>query len=326
MLYPLKFRPLLKERLWGGDKLRREMGKDAPEAQLIGESWEVSGVQGDLSVVANGFLAGNDLQELAEIYMGELVGDSVYAKYGDEFPVLVKLIDAADDLSVQVHPNDQQAEMRHGAYGKTEMWYVIDAEPDAVLYVGFRHRTSREEYLRAVDEGTVAELLNRIEVKPGDAYFIPAGTIHAIGRGLLLAEIQQTSDITYRVYDWGRTDENGQPRELHTGLAVETVTFGQPGGYGGYDITRRPVKNTAVEMAESPYFTTNLLDIEGDVQRDFHLTDSFVVYVCVDGECLLRTPNGGERIRRGETVMLPAVIDEVTLSGRARLLEVYMDI
>lgn len=312
MLYPLKFKPRTKERIWGG------------------ENWQVSGVEGDISVVSNGFLKSNNLQELIEVYMGELVGDSVFNKYGIEFPVLVKFIDARDTLSIQVHPDDRLATGRHGAYGKTEMWYVVDCAPGASLYVGFNRKVSREEYLAAVAAGTLPALLNKVEVKPGDAYFIPAGTIHALGGGIVVAEIQQTSDVTYRVDDWGRTDDEGMPRELHTELAVDAIDFGAP---QDHDITRAPVANAAVELKKCPYFTTNLIELDGALGRDYAALDSFVMYVCVEGEFTVRTGQGGtadagqgEKIARGESILLPSVIDAAILEGRARLLEVYIEV
>lgn len=220
MLYPLKFKPILKSQIWGGDRLvkagKRLPAKLSAAAGSIGESWEISGVEGDVSVVSNGFLKSNNLEEITEVYMGDLVGEKVYDTYGLEFPVLVKFIDAHDVLSVQVHPDDGLARERHGSRGKTEMWYVADCEPGAYLYVGFNRPVTRDEYLRAVSEGTLTDLLMRYEVRKGDAYYIPAGTVHAIGPGLLIAEIQETSDITYRISDWGRLGRDGKPRQLHT--------------------------------------------------------------------------------------------------------------
>lgn len=323
MLYPIKFKPRLKERLWGGTKLGTLMGKKLPDGRKIGESWEVSGVPGDVSVVSNGFLKGNDLQELIEIYMGEVVGEAVFARYGDGFPVLVKLIDAQDVLSIQVHPDDELAARRHNAYGKTEMWYVVDCDPGAVLYVGFKRRVSESEYLGAVAGGTVAGLLNKVHVRPGDAYFIPAGTIHAIGKGLLIAEIQETSDVTYRVFDWDRVDEGGGIRELHTELALEAIDFGQP---QDYNVTRKPVANTSVELKSCPYFTVNVIELDGRMPRNYLAHDSFVIYVCVDGGYSIERMNApAEEVVKGETVLLPAELDNVTLTGRARLLEIYME-
>lgn len=322
MLYPIKFKPRLKERLWGGTRLGSIMGKKLPEGKKIGESWEVSGVQGDLSAVANGFLKGNNLQEIIEIYMGEMVGERVFAKYGDEFPVLIKLIDAHDVLSIQVHPDDKLAAERHNAYGKTEMWYIIDCEPGASLYVGFNHQVTESEYLDAVAGGTVAELLNKVHVRPGDAYFIPAGTVHAIGKGVLIAEIQETSDVTYRVFDWDRVDEKGRMRELHTELALAAIDFDEP---QEYNVTRTPIANKAIELKSCPYFTVNVIELDGRMEREVADRDSFAIYMCVDGEYSIESANAApEKVAKGETVLLPATLDAVTLTGRAHLLEIYV--
>ena len=321
MLYPLKFKPLYKERIWGGQRLASAMGKKVPEGVKIGESWEISGVEGDVSVVANGCLKGNDLQELIEVYMGDLVGEKIYDRYGLEFPVLIKLIAAEDVLSIQVHPDDRLAEERHHSYGKTEMWYVIAAEPGASLYVGFNRQVTRQEYLDAVAAGTLPSLLNKVEVKAGDAYFIPAGTVHAIGKGLLIAEIQQTSDITYRVDDWGRVGADGKPRELHTELAVDAIDFGAP---QNYDVTSAPVLNTPVQIKECPYFTTNVIQIHGMVERDFTRLDSFVIYICLGGELQVRGAEGSTSLVRGETTLVPAEEEEIVLEGQGTVLEVYI--
>lgn len=321
MLYPLKFKPRFKERIWGGNMLAERMGKKLPEGKKIGESWELSGVQGDISVVSNGKLKGNNLEELVEVYMGELVGDKVYEKFGVEFPLLIKLIDAHDVLSIQVHPDDELARERHNSYGKTEMWYVVDNQPGAFLYVGFKNKVSREQYLEAVGNGTLPELLEKYEVKPGDAYFIPAGTIHAIGKGLLVAEIQQTSDITYRVDDWGRVDDKGNPRELHTALAVDAIDFGEP---KDLNVTAKPVVNGTVNIADCVYFTTNEIELDGTMERDYALLDSFVIYMCLEGSLKVGYPGGEETLSRGETMLVPAEIDSVMLTGKGNLLEVYV--
>lgn len=321
MLYPLKFKPRFKERIWGGNTLADRMGKKLPEGKKIGESWELSGVEGDISVVSNGKLKGNNLEELIEVYMGELVGDKVFSQFGIEFPLLIKLIDARDVLSIQVHPDDELARERHNSYGKTEMWYVIDNEPGSFLYVGFKEKVSRGQYLDAVAEGTLPELLARWEVKPGDAYFIPAGTIHAIGKGLLIAEIQQTSDVTYRVDDWGRLDDNGKPRELHTELAVDAIDFGQP---HDLNVTATPIVNEPVNIADSAYFTTNEIELEGTLERDYASLDSFVIYMCLGGSLKVGYSGGEETLGKGETMLIPAELDSVTLSGNGNLLEVYI--
>ena len=252
MLYPLKFKPILKSQIWGGDRLvkagKRLPAKLSAAAGSIGESWEISGVEGDVSVVSNGFLKSNNLEEITEVYMGDLVGEKVYDTYGLEFPVLVKFIDAHDVLSVQVHPDDGLARERHGSRGKTEMWYVADCEPGAYLYVGFNRPVTRDEYLRAVSEGTLTDLLMRYEVRKGDAYYIPAGTVHAIGPGLLIAEIQETSDITYRISDWGRLGRDGKPRQLHTAEATDAIDF----NYGKEYF--RPAETGGIKIASIGFF------------------------------------------------------------------------
>jgi len=224
-LYPLKFKPIFKDKIWGGNKIKTLLNKDFSPLPNCGESWEISGVQDEISVVSNGFLIGNNLQELIEIYMGDLVGDQVYQKYGIEFPLLIKFIDAHDDLSIQVHPNDKLAMQRHNAYGKTEMWYIIDADRGAKLISGFNTEVTKDAYIKHLENNTLNLILNYEEVKAGDVFFMPAGRVHAIGKGILLTEIQQTSDITYRIYDYNRKGTDGKPRELHTSLALDAIDF-----------------------------------------------------------------------------------------------------
>ncbi len=301
--------------------MRSVLGKRLPSGKKIGESWELSGVEGDLSVVANGYLAGNDIEELIEVYMGDLVGDTVYEKFGVEFPLLIKFIDAAEALSIQVHPDDALAAERHNAYGKTEMWYVIDSDADANLYLGFNHNVSREEYLDSVEAGTLSDMLTRVDVKPGDAYFIPAGTIHSIGGGVMVLEIQQTSDITYRVFDWNRTDKDGNSRELHTDLAVDAMDFHRR---DDLDITVVPKPHEAVPMQSCDYFASSLLSVDGTMVRPYVELDSFVIYVCVDGSADMIWNGGREKIAKGETVLIPAEMDEITLEGKASIIEVYI--
>lgn len=322
MLYPLKFKPIFKERIWGGRKIETAFGKKLPEGEKIGESWELSGVDGDVSVVANGTLKGNNLQELIEIYMGDLVGDKVFEKYGEEFPLLIKLIDADDNLSIQVHPDDELAAERHHSFGKTEMWYVVGHEPDAMLYLGFNQPVDKEKYLKYLEAGTLAELLNAYKVQDGDAYFIPAGTIHAIGKGLLIAEIQQTSDITYRVFDWNRVDpKTGQGRELHTELALDAIEYKSR---SDYKTVAAPKVNAPVTLEKCPYFQTNSLIVDGAVERDYADMDSFVIYICLDGNLELEYDGGTETVKKGETVLIPAELNEMTLKGQGKVLEVYI--
>ncbi len=323
MLYPIQFRPLLKERIWGGRALAEKRGTPKQKADkdlIIGESWEVSGVGGDVSVIANGFLKGNNLQEAVEVYMGDLVGDKVFQRFGEEFPLLIKYIDAQDKLSVQVHPNDELSAKRHNAYGKTEMWYILDCEPGAALMIGLKNGVTKEQYIGAVENGTVGELLNAIPVKPGDTYFIPAGTVHAIGKGILVAEIQQTSDVTYRVFDWNRTDKDGNPRELHTELALDAIDFKAP----VRNVTQHPPVGAAALLVECPYFTTNQLDVDGSMERQLESRDSFTIYICTGGELTLTAPGGVMKLAKDDIVLIPADQDNVVLEGRGQLLETYM--
>lgn len=302
MLYPLQFRPRLKERLWGS------------------ESWEISAVEGDVSEVKEGFLKGNSLAELVEVYMGDLVGDKVFDRFGGEFPLLIKFIDARDRLSVQVHPTDELAAARHGAFGKTEMWIILSCEPNARLFIGFREGVTREIYEAAVADGSVGELLNEVPVKPGDALFIPAGTVHAIGEGIVLAEIQQTSDITYRIFDWNRTDENGNPRELHTALALDAIDFAAP----VRRVTQRPSAGEAAMLVESQYFTTNIVDVAGRTERSLSSRDSFSIYICTAGEMRIITAGGEVAMKTDSVVLVPADQDEAVFEGHGVLLETYV--
>jgi len=321
MLYPLKFKAHFKERIWGGDTLRRVMGKNLPDEKPIGESWEISGIEGDISEVANGRLQGNNLQELIDIYRENLMGEHVFKKYGHTFPILIKLIDAQDVLSIQVHPDDRLAGERHNSYGKTEMWYVIDARPGAHIYLGFNREVTREAYLEAVRNKTLASLLNKIEVKSGDAYFVPAGVIHALGKGLLIAEIQQTSDITYRVYDWDRLDPSGAPRALHTDLAVDAIDFGSP---EDYNVTVRPQPNVPVLVKASPYFTVNLIEINGNFERDYSKFDSFVIYMCLAGDFEVHGAERIEKFHLGESILISAEEERVLLTGSGKILEIFI--
>jgi mannose-6-phosphate isomerase len=322
MLYPVTFKPILKQHIWGGRLLVEKRGNAQQQTVggTFGESWEVSGVEGDVSTIANGFLEGNNLQEAVEIYMGELVGDKVFTRSGEEFPLLIKYIDAQDKLSVQVHPDDKLSAARHGANGKTEMWYVLDCEPGANLLIGFKEGVTREIYEAAVADGTVGELLNAVPVKPGDAYFIPAGTVHAIGKGILIAEIQQTSDVTYRIFDWNRTDKEGNPRELHTELALDAIDFTAP----VRNVTQVPSTGEAALLVECPYFTTNAVDVAGRTERELASRDSFTVYICLGGELTLTTPGGSVELVKDDVVLIPADQNNAILEGSGRVLETYL--
>ncbi|OQX99231.1 MAG: mannose-6-phosphate isomerase [Bacteroidetes bacterium 4572_117] len=322
-LYPLKFKPILKEKIWGGEKLKNLLGKKWPGQQKIGESWEISAYQNNISVVSNGFLANNNLNEIAEIYMGDLVGDKVYGQFGAEFPLLIKFIDANDDLSIQVHPDDSYAMEHHKGKGKTEMWYIVQAEKGAELISGFSKEINKNTYLTALNSGNIKDVLNSEKVSEGDVFFIPAGRIHAIGPNILLAEIQQTSDLTYRIYDWGRLGNDGKPRELHTEMALEVMDFDL---YKSYKTEYKKQANKTSNILSCPYFTTNILNFDTPVDKDYNLIDSFVVYMCIKGSFIISYNNKTERVEFGETVLLPAVLKEITLipEPSAQLLEIYI--
>lgn len=319
-LYPLRFKPRLKERIWGGEALAAKCGTRSSKGKRYGESWEISGVEGDLSVVSNGIFKGNDLQEMVEVYMGDLVGEKVYDRFGMEFPLLVKHIDTAALLSIQVHPDDALAAERHNSYGKTEVWYVTECEEGASLYLGLKKGVTRAQYLDAVVAGTLPELLQKYEVHAGDAFFIPAGTIHAIGKGIKVVEIQQTSDITYRIFDWNRVDDKGMPRQLHTALAIDAIDFDSD---ARYVLNCPPQKNAAVKIVECPYFTANLLQVDGTVERDFSSLDSFVIYICVSGTVTLSCQGAEEPLSKDDVLLVPAEQMSVGLKGEGMLLEVY---
>ncbi len=328
MLYPIRFTPLLKERIWGGKTLlanaKQGKAKKIDATQPYGESWELSAVKGDESVVANGFLKRNNIEEIIEVYMGNLIGDKVYEKYGLTFPLLIKSLDCHDVLSVQVHPDDELAAERHNSYGKTEMWYIVDAEPGAFIYIGFNRKDiTREEYIAAINEGRLPELLNKVEVKSGDTFFIPAGTIHALGKGVVVLEIQQTSDVTYRVYDWERVDDNGNPRELHTALAVDAIDFASD--KDKCIMHYEPKKNVSTQMVKCDYFTTNIVELEGSAERELESIDSFVLYICAEGEADVCMGDSKEHLEPFDLVMIPAEADSVKLCGNAKLLEVYIE-
>ena len=323
MLYPLRFEPVLKEAMWGGKRLAKA-NKKVPRGlspEHIGESWELSGIEEGESVVASGDLAENTLSELTEVYMGDLVGDAVYEKFGLEFPVLMKILDTRQMLSVQVHPSDEFAEQMHSSRGKTEMWYVIDAEPDGAIYLDFSHPLTEDEYDAAVENGTIADHLKKRLVHKGEAFLVPPGTIHTIGAGVLLAEIQEPSNITYRIYDWNRLDRSGHPRELHTALAAEVVRLTPA---ENLNITKPATRNGAVELFSCENFTTNLIEVDGAIELDYAPLDSFVAYMCVEGEIEIRCMGERERLGALQSILLPAEVTDLVLSGKGRLLEVFV--
>ena len=323
-LYPLKFETVLKEKVWGGTALVDRFNKKPFNPNPVGESWEISAIADNQSVVSNGFLAGNNIEELIEVYMGDITGDGIFEKYGNEFPLLIKIIEARQDLSIQVHPGDSLAKERHKAYGKTEMWFILEADAGARIFTGFKEGVTKEMYEEAVKNGTLAELLNIENPQPGDTFFTPAGRIHAIGAGTVLAEIQQTSDITYRIFDWNRKSTGSEIRELHTELALDAIDFGAS---GKNKIRIEADLNKSVNLVSCEYFNTDLLWLSKAVRKEYFNIDSFVIYICTEGEFLIKWDDSTEMVSKGETVLLPAMIKEVILEplGEAKLLEVYIE-
>ncbi|WP_299782909.1 type I phosphomannose isomerase catalytic subunit [uncultured Formosa sp.] len=320
-LYPLKFTPLYKYRIWGGEKLRTVLHKNYQDHN-IGESWEISDVKGDETIVSEGVLEGKTLRALTEEYKEDVVGKTVYNTFGTEFPLLIKFIDAKTPLSIQVHPNNEIAKERHNSFGKNEMWYVMEAEKDAELIVGFNQKVDKASYVKALESGRILEVLNNDVVSKGDTYYIPTGRIHAIGSGVMLAEIQQTSDITYRIYDYDRVDATtGKTRELHTELAVDVIDYSVS---DTYKTKYSKPENGTNPLVHSPYFKTNIVNVKGEMNKDYSALDSFVIYICVEGELDLLWNDVTYKMFKGETVFLPATIDTVTLKSKnADVLEVY---
>ncbi len=322
-LYPLKFKPILKDKIWGGDKLKSILNKKEA-SDTCGESWEISEVDSDVSIVSNGFLAGNNLRELAEIYMDDLLGEKVFDVFGNHFPLLIKFIDAKDKLSIQVHPDDKMAKEEHDSAGKTEMWYIIDHDPDAELIVGFNQKIDKELYLKHLNEESLPEILNTEKVQKGDVFYLPAGRIHAIGKGTLLVEVEQASDITYRIFDWNRTDNEGKPRPLHTDLALKAIDFNF---YDRYKTSYDVKLNKTTNIIDSPFFIVNNLQFDKPVEKDYTLIDSFVIYIAIEGKFFVNPLEGNPvEVKKGECILIPAIIKNLTIEPLklAKLLEVYI--
>ena len=322
-LYPIKFKPIIKEKVWGGFKLQTLLGKTFDDLPNGGESWEISAVPGDESVVANGFLKGTKLDEIVKTYGAELMGKSVSEKFGDTFPLLIKFIDAKADLSVQVHPGNKLAKERHNSFGKSEMWYIVQADEGSQIISGFKQELSKEEYSKRVEENTLVEALADHKVKKGEVYYIPSGRVHAICAGVLLAEVQQTSDITYRIYDYDRPDINGEKRELHTELALDANDYSVQ---DCYRTIYQEEPNDSAKIIDTPYFKTNIIALDHSIQKDYSTRDSFVIYVCVEGSVVV---DYGESetitLQMGESALIPASLNQIKLNtSSARLLEVYL--
>ena len=323
-LYPLKFDPIFKDKIWGGQKLNKVLNKDIDPAINCGESWELSAVKGDPSIVAEGELKGRSLPDLIEEYQEQIVGNKTLKEYGNEFPLLIKFIDANQDLSIQVHPNDELAAKRHDSLGKTEMWYVMHAEKEASLITGFSQSTNKEEYLKYFEEGKLTDLLNEEKVETGDVYFIPAGRVHTIGAGLLIAEIQQTSDVTYRIYDFDRKDDQGNLRELHVEEALDAIDYNH---YPDYKTAYSNKINEVNELVKSEYFSTQKINLNKESSFDYTDKDSFVIYTCVKGKAIIKTNTTTTTIESGEVVLIPASLNNVLISPSeegVEILETYV--
>jgi mannose-6-phosphate isomerase len=322
-LYPLKFKPVFDDRIWGGEKIRTLLGLDFAPLTRCAEAWVLSGYEGKQTVVSNGFLEGNEINELVEVYMDELVGGKVFETIGETFPLLIKFIDSRDWLSIQVHPDDELAMKRNMPNGKTEMWYVLDADENAQLIAGFNRKVSQKQYLEHLQKKTLPEIMNYEKVNKGDVFFMPAGRVHSLGPGVLLAEIQQTSDATYRIYDWDRKDNEGNERELHTDLALAAIDFNI---HSDYKTQVRPRVNETTGLISCPYFTTNLMELAQPLRKDYEELDSFVVYICLEGGMKIKCGESLTVLTKGEVVLIPAIIDivEIFPERKVKFLEVYI--
>ncbi|MFT4849261.1 MAG: mannose-6-phosphate isomerase [Sediminicola sp.] len=318
-LYPLKFQPILKEKVWGGNKLAHFFGKE--ELNKTGESWEISGVEGNVSIVANGSLKGRSLLNVIQEYDTQLLGNRVYKTFGYNFPLLFKFIDAKEDLSVQLHPNDELAKKHHDSFGKTEMWYIMQAEENARIILGFNSAMDEAKYVEKISENKITEILHSENVKTGDSFLIEPGAVHAIGAGVVLAEIQQTSDVTYRIYDWDRPGIDGKLRELHLDLALEAINFANLDAKLEYSLN----EDLPVQLCSSLYFETNRLLLTKKMTRDLSSHDSFIVYMCVEGEVIIETTDFSEEMKKGETLLIPASLANIVINTTgATILEIYI--
>ena len=317
-LYPLQFQPILKDRIWGGTKLNTYLNKPIT-SEITGESWEISTVENDVSIIANGFFKGKSLNEIILEFPKEVLGTKVYEQFGKQFPLLFKYLDAREDLSIQVHPNDELAAKRHNSFGKTEMWYVMQADDNARLIVGFKEKSSKEAYQKSLENKTIIDILDTKKVKKGDVFFLETGTVHSIGAGTVIAEIQQTSDITYRLYDFDRVDVKGNKRELHIDLALDAINYNVVEAQKDYS----RVKNSSNEMVNCPYFTTNFIPLDGkiEIKKD---KKSFTVYMCVEGNFELEYKGENYNYKTGDSVLVPAEMASFEINGKASLLEIYI--
>jgi mannose-6-phosphate isomerase len=316
MLYPLKFKTIFKEKIWGGQKIKTILDKDFSPLPNCGETWEISGIKDNISIVSNGDFLGSPLDVLIKLYKEKLVGASVYKKFKNEFPLLVKFIDANDDLSIQVHPNDELAQVRHNCNGKSEMWYIFQADENAKLNVGFNRDIDMETYIYHLENKSLDQILNFEKVNVGDVFYLPAGRVHYIGKGICLAEIQQSSDITYRIYDFDRKDDKGNTRELHTAFAVDAIDYKY---YPNYKTHYQDIINQEVNLVDSPYFKVNKLTFDTQIEQNYSKLDSFVIIVCVEGSFDILYGNDDiVPIKIGECTLIPANLKLIKLLPRTK--------
>lgn len=318
-IYPFIFKPILKERIWGGQKLATLFDKELLHLDHIGESWELSTLDNDISIIANGSYKDKPLTTLIAEFPNEILGEKINKQFDGEFPLLFKLLDATEDLSIQVHPNDQLARERHNSFGKTEMWYIIQADKNARNIIGFTEKSSPEHYLKQLENKTLVNILKEENAQKGDVYFLEPGTVHAIGKGNVIAEIQQTSDITYRIYDWDRTDAKGKTRELHLDLALTAINYNPRNTRKKY----AKEENIQNEIVQSKYFSVNYIPLNGKISIAKN-TDCFTVYMCTEGEFSVLYTNKKYDFKKGDTILLPAVLNAYSLEGNAELLEIYI--
>jgi mannose-6-phosphate isomerase len=318
ILYPLQFNPIFKERIWGGEKLKSIFNKPVL-SKLTGESWEISTVEDNVSIVSHGEYEGKSLVELVDAFPSEILGTKVHEKFGKQFPLLFKYLDAQDKLSIQLHPNDELAGKRHNSFGKTEMWYVVQAEKDSKLILGFKENSNPEKYLENLKKNTLESILNEVKVKKGDAFLIETGTVHALGSGIVVAEVQQTSDITYRLYDFDRQDSQGKKRELHIDEALEAINYNKTNTYIDYKKTA----NASNTIVDCDYFTTNYISLNGKIDyiKNGH---SFTVYMCTEGKFEIIVQGKKYEYIKGDTILIPAGLKTFSMSGEATILEIYI--
>ena len=326
MFYPLLFEPNLHPVIWGGHRLRPYKGLE-PTDEPIGESWEVSAVPSSTSIISNGEWKGRDLVSVISDHPEAILGKAVNEKYQGQLPLLVKFIDAKRDLSIQVHPNDEMAQREHGKMGKSEMWYIIKADEGAHLYAGFKQSITPYEYQKRVEDGSITEVLADHQVKAGDVFYLPAGRVHAICGGILLAEVQQSSDVTYRIFDYNRPGMDGKPRELHTELAAQALDFHVESNYRTEYVD---MANRAVQIIDTPYFDVRVTEISRSFHRDLRKYDSFIISMCIEGDCKIRIRMTGHEIllREGSSTLIPATIadyDVIPLTGKSRILDAFID-